>query len=97
MRAGIDETLEALESAGISTTALVPRGAEPLFSADFIGPSALILGGEGAGLPEAILRRVDRRLSIPMSGRVESLNVGVAAALVLYEAFRQRTRQTQQT
>jgi TrmH family RNA methyltransferase len=97
VRAGIDETLEAFGGAGISTIALVPRGAEPLFSADFSRPSGLILGGEGAGLPEAILRRVDRRLSIPMAGAVESLNVGVAAALVLYEAFRQRTRQTQQT
>ena len=45
---------------------------------------------EGSGLPEEISRQADRQVSIPMRGPVESLNVGVAAALVLYEAFRQR-------
>jgi tRNA G18 (ribose-2'-O)-methylase SpoU len=51
----------------------------------------LILGGEGAGVPTDVLRQVDRRITIPMQQPVESLNVGVAAALVLYEAYRQRT------
>ena len=54
-------------------------------------PSALILGSEGPGLPDDLLRQVDRRMTIPMREPVESLNVGVAAALVLYEAFRQRS------
>jgi tRNA G18 (ribose-2'-O)-methylase SpoU len=50
----------------------------------------LILGSEGTGLPDDLLKQVDRRVTIPMREPVESLNVGVAAALVLYEAFRQR-------
>ena len=62
----------------------------PLFDADFRKPSALILGSEGAGVPEDVLQQVDRRITIPMQQPVESLNVGVAAALVLYEAYRQR-------
>ena len=90
-RADMSETLESLRKRGISATALVPRGGEPLFAADLKGPTALVLGGEGPGLPSSIVRRLDRRVSIPMSGSVESLNVGVAAALVLYEAFRQRS------
>ncbi len=90
-RAGMGETLEGLRKAGITPAALVPRHGESLFSVDFKAPTALILGGEGPGLPADIVRRIDRRVSIPMSGPVESLNVGVAAALVLYEAFRQRS------
>jgi len=90
-RAEMTDTLAALRRRGITTAALVPRGGEPLFAADFTKPSALIVGGEGVGLPADILQQVDRQLSIPMAGAVESLNVGVAAALVLYEAFRQRS------
>ena len=85
-----DDVLRALRSAGIQTSALVPRTGRPLFEADFRKPSALLLGAEGAGLPDALLRQVDQRITIPMQPPVESLNVGVAAALVLYEAFRQR-------
>lgn len=90
-RAEMVEVLRALRDAGIVTSALVPRAGEPLFEADFRRPSAIILGGEGAGLPDDLLQQVDRRITIPMRRPVESLNVGVAAALVLYEAFRQRS------
>jgi RNA methyltransferase, TrmH family len=90
-RGEMAEVLRALRAAGIQTSALVPRAGQPLFEADFRTPSALILGSEGPGMPEDVLRQVDRRITIPMQQPVESLNVGVAAALVLYEAFRQRT------
>jgi RNA methyltransferase, TrmH family len=89
-RGEVADVIAALRAAGIRTSALVPRSGEPLFAADFRQPSALLLGSEGAGLPEDVLGQVDRRLTIPMHGPVESLNVGVAAALVLYEAYRQR-------
>lgn len=89
-RGEIAEVLRAFRTAGIQTRALVPRGGQPLFDADFRKPSALILGSEGPGLPDDLLRQVDQRLTIPMHSPVESLNVGVAAALVLYEAYRQR-------
>ena len=89
-RADIEETLRTLRSAHVTTTALVPRGGQPLFNADFRKPTALILGGEGPGLPDDLSSRMDQLISIPMQAPVESLNVGVAAALVLYEAFRQR-------
>jgi TrmH family RNA methyltransferase len=89
-RGEIGDVLRALRIAGIETSALVPRSGRPLFDVDFRKPSALILGSEGAGVPEELLQQVDRRITIPMQRPVESLNVGVAAALVLYEAYRQR-------
>jgi TrmH family RNA methyltransferase len=89
-RAEIGETLAALRDAGIATVALVPRDGQPLFATDLRPPTAVVLGGEGSGLPRDVASHIQRRISIPMRPPVESLNVGVAAALVLYEAFRQR-------
>ena len=91
-RAAIDDTIRASRNAGLATAALVPRGGTPFYEIDFRKPTALLLGAEGAGLPDELLQTADHRVSIPMHTPVESLNVGVAAALVLYEAFRQRTR-----
>ena len=89
-RGEIADVLHALRAHGIATNALVPHGGEPLFHADFTKPSAVVLGSEGSGLPDVVLKQLDRQITVPMRGAVESLNVGVAAALVLYEAFRQR-------
>ena len=94
-RAEIGDVLRALKDAGLTTNALVPRGGQALFDTDFRTSSALILGSEGAGVPDAIMRQVDRRITSPMQQPVESLNVGVAAALVLYEAYRQRSNSHQ--
>jgi RNA methyltransferase, TrmH family len=91
-RAEIADVLAAVRGARITTAALVPRAGEALFTSNLASPVALFLGGEGAGIPEDIARQMDQRISIPMHSPVESLNVGVAAALVLYEALRQRQR-----
>lgn len=58
--------------------------------ADFREPAAIFVGNEGAGLPPEVLRSADAVLTIPISAQVESLNAGVAASIVLYEAARQR-------
>jgi TrmH family RNA methyltransferase len=58
--------------------------------ADLRGPVAILLGSEGSGLPEALVAEADQRVSVPMRGAVESLNVGVAAGILLFEAVRQR-------
>jgi TrmH family RNA methyltransferase len=89
-RGDIGEALSESRRAGLTTTALVPRGGRPFFEVDFQKPTAILLGAEGAGLSEEIAHRADQQVSIPMQPPVESLNVGVAAALVLYEALRQR-------
>jgi TrmH family RNA methyltransferase len=59
-------------------------------AADLRGPLALFLGSEGGGLPDELLQAMDARVSIPMAPPVESLNVAVAAGVVLFEAARQR-------
>jgi TrmH family RNA methyltransferase len=61
-------------------------------AADLREPSAIFIGSEGAGLPQEVERAADARISIPMSESVESLNAGVVASLLLYEAARQRKR-----
>lgn len=87
-RADIQDTLRDCKSAGIPVAALVPRAGDPLFTTKLRAPLALLLGSEGAGLSPALVAQADRRISIPMRGPIESLNVAVAAALVLYEVAR---------
>jgi RNA methyltransferase, TrmH family len=84
------EAARAAKANGIRIVAAVPRDGEPLPDIDLRRPSAILLGGEGAGLPEPLLQIADAWLTIPMRPPVESLNVGVAAALIAYEASRQR-------
>jgi TrmH family RNA methyltransferase len=76
--------------AGLTVLATVPRGGSELPAVDLRSPCAIVLGGEGAGLPHDLLDAADQRVTIPMRPPVESLNVAVAAAIVLYEAWRQR-------
>ena len=65
-------------------------GAKPMWETDLSGGAALVFGAEGKGLRPLVRRTCDDAVSIPMAGNVESLNVSVAAALLLYEARRQR-------
>jgi RNA methyltransferase, TrmH family len=87
-RADIQATLRACRDNGIEVAALAARTGDGLFTAGLRRPLALLLGSEGAGLPAALLAQADRCVSIPMRGPIESLNVAVAAALVLYEVAR---------
>lgn len=66
-------------------------GGEPYTRADLAGPTALVLGNEAHGLPERAAGALDGWVTIPMSGRAESLNVGMAAAVLCFEAARQRS------
>ncbi len=72
--------------------ATVPRGGQSPEAIDLTGPVALVIGGEGAGVPADVADRADLRVSIPMQAPVESLNTSVAAAIVIYEARRQRAK-----
>src|SRR5256885_1690488 len=72
--------------------ATVPRSSRMLFDVDLTGPVALLIGGEGGGLTPALIESADERVTIPMQPPVESLNAAVTAAVVLYEARRQRQK-----
>ena len=82
--------IQALRIAGVRILAAAPRGGTRLRFADLISPVAILLGGEGAGLSAPAIEAADEALTIDMRPPVESLNVGIAAALILYEASRQR-------
>jgi RNA methyltransferase, TrmH family len=89
-RAPVDAALEIAHAAGVRVVAAIPRGGTPLPACDLRPPTAVLFGGEGGGLSHDRLEAADERLTIPMHGQVESLNVAIAAALILYEASRQR-------
>lgn len=86
--------VDGWRAAGVAVVAAVPRDGTPMYDVDFTRPTAILIGGEGAGLSDAVLSGADIRVTIPMSEAVESLNVAVAAALLLYEARRQRGSRT---
>jgi RNA methyltransferase, TrmH family len=91
-RLPLHEALLAVRRRGLSVAAAVPRGGTLMHGFDFRRPMALLLGGEGAGLDAEALDHADERVTVPMQPPVESLNVAVSAALLLYEASRQRSR-----
>jgi len=84
------EGLHGLRSVGLRLVALSAEGATDLYEADLHGPLAICVGAEGAGLGADERAMADLHVRIPMHAPVESLNVGVAASLVLFEVARQR-------
>lgn len=84
--------LKASKQMGFQTVATVPAGDTTLFDIDLTKSTAVVLGQEGAGLPQDIMADIDLRVRIPMAKTIESLNVATAAAVILYEAMRQRMR-----
>lgn len=84
---------EALRAFGGKAVCAVPRDGTPLYAADLSGRIAWIFGAEGRGVSAALSSRVPLQVSIPMPGGVESLNVGAAAAICLYETFRRQASQ----
>jgi TrmH family RNA methyltransferase len=93
-RASLARTLAAARTAGaqIVATTSPATGTIDVDTADLATPTLVLFGNEGAGLPDALLSSADVRLSIPMRPGVNSFNVAVTIALVLYEARRQRGR-----
>jgi TrmH family RNA methyltransferase len=84
------EHLRAWQRDGIRVLAAVPRDGTLLYEIDLMWPVAFVLGAEGAGLPADVLDVADQHVRVPMRARVDSLNVGVAGAVLAYEAARQR-------
>ena len=82
--------VELLRSMGVQTLAADEKGGKPCSECDFRQPTALVLGNEGRGVRPELVDRCDDRVCIPMSGAIASLNVAAAAAVLLYESWRQK-------
>jgi TrmH family RNA methyltransferase len=93
MRSG-DATaaVDWLRAAGLSILATAASSAATMYDVNLAGAVGILLGSEGRGLSEELIARADARISIPMSGPIDSLNVAAATAVLVYEARRQRAR-----
>jgi len=89
--ANIAQALRELKEAGVWTYAAEAEGGTTLWDTDLTGACAIVIGSEGEGLGRLVQDTCDFTVSIPMRGRIASLNASVSAALILYEALRQRT------
>jgi RNA methyltransferase, TrmH family len=88
--AKLDEISEKLRKHGVRLIATSSHKGTPLEQADLKGAVAIFFGNEGSGLPREVMAKMDESIAIPHTTQVESLNAGVAASIVLYEAARQR-------
>lgn len=86
---GVGQVLERLRGAGFIVYGAHPRGGKKSSDSElFTGKMALLIGNEGAGLSEAAKRGCDALVTVPMPGNAESLNAGIAAAVLMYETVR---------
>ena len=86
----ITNTLSELKKRGLWITCADTQG-KSIYDADFGGPIAIVLGAEGEGVSRLVAKNADFCVSIPMFGKIPSLNVSVAAGILIYEAVRTRT------
>jgi len=93
IRVKLGESIALLKQQGVRVLATSSHKGKPLHQADFRGSAMIVVGNEGAGVPQEILSLADELVMIPHSDRVESLNAGIAASILLYEAARQRSVQ----
>jgi 23S rRNA (guanosine2251-2'-O)-methyltransferase len=84
-------TVDRLKENGVQTVGTAGDAEKTIYEIDFALPTAIIIGSEGTGLRPLVRRKCDLVARIPMLGKISSLNASVAAAVVLYEAVRQRT------
>lgn len=86
----LNRTIDELKEAGVWVIAAALAG-EDAFTADLTGPVALVVGSEGDGISRLTLEKCDRRVTLPMRGKIGSLNASVAAGILIYEVVRART------
>ena len=89
----IPALLEQLQKEGVWVFGTAAEGTTTLYSADLKGPAAIVIGSEGDGMTRLVREKCDFLVSIPMKGKISSLNASAAAAILLYEAVRQRLGQ----
>jgi RNA methyltransferase, TrmH family len=92
VRVALGESIALLKQRRVRVVASSSHKGKPVQEVDLTGPLVLLVGNEGAGLPPEVLMHADDLARIPHSTRVESLNAGIAASILLYEAARQRQK-----
>ena len=90
--ANISATIKELKEAGLWVYGTAADGASGLWTTDLTGPIALVIGSEGDGMSRLVRESCDFVLSLPMKGKLNSLNASAAAAVTMYEVLRQRNR-----
>lgn len=86
----IRNTIKTLQAEGFQVVAATEKSRKLLYDADLRRPTVLVMGAEETGISKEVLKLCDERLAIPLIGRIESLNVSAAAAVMLFEVVRQR-------
>lgn len=86
----LKSTISYLSESGFSIIGCTEKGTQPVFEGDFNGPVCIIMGSEEDGISPEYLKKCNALLRIPITGRTASLNVSVAAGMILYEAIRQQ-------
>jgi TrmH family RNA methyltransferase len=87
----IADDIRKLQAQGVKVIATLANAPKTYWDYDFTQPTLILLGNEGNGLSQELIELADEAVSIPQSDHVESLNVAICAALLLYEAKRQRS------
>ena len=90
--ANISAALQELKDRGLWVYGAAAEGSSPMWETDLTGPLALVIGSEGEGLGRLVRERCDFLVSIPLRGKVSSLNASTAAAVLMYEVLRQKTK-----
>ncbi len=91
--ANLTALLKELKDDGLWIFGADAAGDRPLYEADLKGPAAIVIGSEGSGMSRLVAEQCDFKVSIPLRGQINSLNASAAAAVLLYEAVRQRLSQ----
>ncbi len=84
------ESLKYMRSSGLTLIGATEKASDTCFQVDYTLPCALILGAEDTGISHNVIKMTDSLVKIPMYGTIKSLNVSVAASIIMYEALRQR-------
>ena len=89
--ANMDQTVRFLKESGLQIVACTEKGDQEFHRIDYKGPLAIVMGSEEDGISPALIELSDHTAGIPMLGEISSLNVSVAAGIILYEALKQRS------
>jgi len=86
----VPQAMDVLRLNGIQVLGTQMKGSVPVYESDLTIPSVIVMGAEDTGISKDVLKRADQLIRIPMVNNFDSLNVSVAAGMILYEALRQR-------